>query len=120
MKIAIPLAGEDLQSKVDSRFGRAKHFMVFNDGDGSYSLIDNSQDLNATQGAGLQSATNVIEADATCVILTHCGPKAFNLLSSYDVKVYIAADMTAKEAIDQFKAGKLQKMEDADVEGHWV
>ena len=120
MKIVIPVSGEDLQAQVDSRFGRAKHFLVFNDADGSYSLIDNTQDLNATQGAGLQSATNVIESDAGCVILTHCGPKAFKLLSSYDIKVYVAADVTAKEALNMFKDGKLDKMEDADVEGHWV
>jgi predicted Fe-Mo cluster-binding NifX family protein len=120
MKIAIPVAGKELQSPIDSRFGRARQFLVFNDSDASYVLIDNEQDLNAAQGAGLQSASKVIEADAGCVILTHCGPKAFKLLASYDIKVYVAEDMTAEKALDMFKNGKLQEMKDADVEGHWV
>jgi len=120
MKIAIPVGEDNIQSPVDSRFGRATMFLVYNDEDLSSRFIENTQDLQATQGAGLQSATNVIEADATCVILTHCGPKAFKLLSSYDVEVYIAINMTAEKAIEEFKAGKLERMKDADVEGHWV
>lgn len=120
MKIAIPVSGSELQSAIDGRFGRAKQFLVFNDQDASYEIISNTQDLNATKGAGLQSAANVIEANAVSVILTHCGPKAFKLLTSYDVKVYVASDMTAKEALDLFKHGKLNQLKDADVEGHWV
>lgn len=120
MKIAIPVSGSELQSPIDCRFGRAKQFLVFNNQDETYDIIANTQDLNASKGAGLQSAANVIEADAVCVILTHCGPKAFKLLTSYDVKVYVASEMTAREALDLFRDGTLDRMKDADVEGHWV
>ena len=120
MKIAIPAKGPETESMIDSRFGRAPVFVIYDSEEKSISCVENVQNLNATQGAGLQSAKHVIDSGATVVIAAHCGPKAFTLLSQFDVCVYKAEDMSCETAIEMFENGTLPKMTSADVEGHWV
>ncbi len=120
MKIAITTSGDDLDARLDSRFGRAAGFIVFDLDQGSYEYIDNSQNLQAAQGAGIQSAQNVVNSGAQALITGHCGPKAFRVLASAGVKVYTTAAPTVAEALDQFRSGGLTECSSADVEGHWV
>lgn len=119
MKIACSIFGNNMDSPVERRFGRAARFMVIEIESGEYHLIDNTQNLNAEQGAGIQSAQNVINAGVKAVITGHTGPKAFNLLSSMNVDVYNVEDLTVKKAFELYKSGKLKRAEKADVEGHW-
>jgi predicted Fe-Mo cluster-binding NifX family protein len=120
MKIAITSDGTDLQSAVDSRFGRAKNFVIYDTEDKSVSVVDNVQNLNAMQGAGIQSAKTVIESGAKAVLTGNMGPKAFSLLNDNGVEMYINATGTIADAIDAFTKGSLKKISDANVEGHWV
>ena len=119
MKIAITSSGQSLDSQVDLRFGRAKGFIIYNLEDDSFEFFDNIQNLNAAQGAGIQAAQNVINQGVEAVITGHCGPKAFNLLSSENVKIFVGAAGTVQEAVLKFKNNELQEADSADVEGHW-
>jgi len=119
MKIAITSDGQKLDSQVDLRFGRAKGFIIYNLEDDSFEFVDNIQNLNAAQGAGIQAAQNVINQGVEAVITGHCGPKAFNLLTSEKVKIFVGAEGTVQEAVQKFKNNELQKADSADVEGHW-
>ncbi|NLV24355.1 MAG: dinitrogenase iron-molybdenum cofactor biosynthesis protein [Deltaproteobacteria bacterium] len=119
MKIAFSTSGENLDAPLDSRFGRAARFLVLDAEEGTFELIDNAQNLNAAQGAGIQSAENIIRAGADCLVSGHCGPKAFRVLQAAGVKIYNCTAATIAEALEQFKAGKLQAAAGADVEGHW-
>lgn len=47
--------GRQLSSLVDPRFWRAKYFMVVDTETGEFAAADNSQNLNAVQGAGIQA-----------------------------------------------------------------
>ena len=85
----------------------------------SFEVIDNQQNLNAAQGAGIQSAETVIRSGAKALLSGHCGPKAFRVLAAAGVKVYTSDAATVAEALEQFKAGKLEEAGNADVEGHW-
>ena len=120
MNIAITAQGEDLSAKIDPRFGRAKNFIVFNTENEEFAAIDNLQNLNAAQGAGIQSAQNVINTGSTALITGNCGPKAFRVLAAGKVKVYKAADGTVEDNIKKFKNNELEEMSDANVEGHWA
>jgi predicted Fe-Mo cluster-binding NifX family protein len=120
MKIAITSERTDLNSSVDTRFGRAKYFIIYDSETNTFSSIDNEQNLNAAQGAGIQSAQNVVNSEAECVITGHCGPKAFNVLNKANVKVYLTEGGTVKEALDAFTKGELKSTDGFDVEGHWV
>ncbi len=120
MKVAITTSGTTLDAQVDARFGRCKYFILADTEAGTFAVIDNEQNLNAAQGAGIQSAQTVVNQGAEAVITGHCGPKAFRTLQAANVKVYVGATGTVREALDAFKQGKLQATENADVEGHWV
>ena len=119
MKIAITTSGDNLASPMDSRFGRAVRFLVYDTDTKGLLLVDNSQNLNAAQGAGIQAAQTVAEAGANVVITGHCGPKAFRVLQAAGIAVYNCEAATVQEALGLFGEGKLLTASNADVEGHW-
>jgi predicted Fe-Mo cluster-binding NifX family protein len=119
MKIAISAQGLSSDSPVDMRFGRAKAFVIYDSDHSAYSSIDNEQNLQAAQGAGIQSAAAVVNAGCSALITGHCGPKAFMALAKAGVEVYGTTDSSVKDATEAFLAGKLTKFTGADVEGHW-
>ena len=119
MKIAFSTSGSDLSAPLDSRFGRAPKFLVYDLDNADFEVIDNQQNLHAAQGAGIQSAETVIRSGAKALLSGHCGPKAFRVLAAAGVKVYTSEAATVAEALEQFKAGKLEEAGNADVEGHW-
>ncbi len=120
MKIAISTSGTDLQAPLDQRFGRCAHFLLYDDDSGDFTLVENSQNLNAAQGAGIQAAKTVADSGAQAVISGHCGPKAFKVLDAAGIAVYPCQAASVAEALDLFKSGKLTAAANADVEGHWV
>ncbi|MBN1575214.1 MAG: NifB/NifX family molybdenum-iron cluster-binding protein [Chitinispirillaceae bacterium] len=119
MKIAVSAQEKSPQSPVDPRFGRAKCFMVYDEGTKTWDAIDNQQNLQAAQGAGIQSAATVVNAGCNVLISGHCGPKAFATLSKAQVAVYAVQGGTVEAAVEAYRSGTLKRLEDADVEGHW-
>ncbi len=120
MKIAITAYGESLADAVDSRFGRASKFMVYDLDKDTFEIVNNSQNLNAPQGAGIQAAQNVADLGVEAVITGHCGPKAFSVLKAAGIIVYNTEAKTIQEAIQLFKEGKLTNTGSPDVDAHWV
>jgi len=120
MKIVLTANGHDLNASLDSRFGRAANFLVYDTEDGSFSVLDNQQNLNAAQGAGIQAAQAVVASGAEILLTGHCGPKAFRVLQAAGVRTYTTGAATVTAALEEFKAGKLAEIQSADVEGHWV
>ena len=120
MKIVVTSQGSDLTSQVDPRFGRAKNFILVDTETDEFSVHDNTQSLNAAQGAGIQAGRTVVDLGAAAVITGNVGPKAFTTLQAGNVQVYPGASGTVKEAVEKFKAGQLQGAEKANVEGHWA
>jgi len=120
MKIVVTSQGANLDSPVDPRFGRAKHFLLVNTETMQATPHDNAQNLNAPQGAGIQAAQAVYNLGASAVVTGNVGPKAFTTLHAAGVAVYLGASGTVREAIEQFRSGRLQPAEAANVEGHWA
>ena len=120
MKVAITSQGPDMTSEVDPRFGRAKFFIVVNTDTGQFTSHDNTQNLNAVQGAGIQAAKNVVNLGAGAVITGNIGPKAFTALQTGDVKTYVGAAGSVSDAVERFKAGRLECVSKPHVEGHWM
>jgi len=120
MKLCVTSTGPSLESQVDPRFGRAAYFVIFDDDARTFEALENKQQLDAPQGAGVQSAAIVAKSGAQVVLTGNCGPKAFRVLDESKVAVYVGLDgMTVMEAIGQFTAGKLQPISQPNVEGHW-
>ncbi|MBN1437526.1 MAG: NifB/NifX family molybdenum-iron cluster-binding protein [Sedimentisphaerales bacterium] len=121
MKVAVTSSTPTMDSIVDPRFGRAKHFILIDTETGDFTVHDNTQNLNATQGAGIQAAQNVAELDAQAIITGNVGPKAFKTLTAAGVKIFLCPnDTTVQQAIDQLKSNQLKTIEQANVEGHWI
>jgi predicted Fe-Mo cluster-binding NifX family protein len=120
VKVAFTTSGKDLESPLDTRFGRAPGFLIYDVDSSTVEYIDNQQSLDAAQGAGIQAAETVVRSGAQVVVTGHCGPKAFRVLSAAGVKVYNTDQPTVAAALAAYKAGTLKPAESADVEGHWV
>lgn len=119
MIIAITSEGDTIDSQVDPRFGRAKFFLIYNDEYGKWEGVDNKQNFQAAQGAGIQAATTIAQKNCNVLITGHCGPKAFRALSAAGVAIYLCDSGTVKEVFEKFQKGELKKIDNADVEGHW-
>ena len=120
MKIALTTAGEDLKSPLDSHFGRAAKFVIYDLDSKTFEVVDNQQNLNAAQGAGIQSAETVARLGAKALVTGHCGPKAFRVLSAAGIKIFNTSAPTVAEALEEYRAGKLVQAASADVESHWA
>jgi len=120
MKIAVSSTGKDMESPIDPRFGRARQFILFDPDRGAFEVIDNSVNLNAAQGAGIQTAQRIADSGASVLISGNCGPKAFQVLSAAGVKVYTCEAKNVMEALALYNAGKLTEISSANVEGHWL
>ena len=120
MKIAFTTSGDSLAAPLDPRFGRAPGFLIYDDEADSLKSVNNEQNLNAAQGAGIQSALLLCKEDIDCVITGHCGPKAFQTVDAANIRVYPCKAETIEEAYAQLKAGELTAAESANAEAHWV
>ena len=120
MKIAITAQDKELSSEIDLRFGRAKWLIVVDTESGDFQAKDNAVNLNAAQGAGIQTGQNIANLGVEAVITGNVGPNAFKTLNAADIKIFLAEKQTVQEAIDSFKAGELKEVDQANVEGHWI
>ncbi|MFP4053826.1 MAG: NifB/NifX family molybdenum-iron cluster-binding protein [Phycisphaerae bacterium] len=120
MKIAVTAQDKQMTSPLDPRFGRAKYFLVVDTEGGEFTPVDNTQNLNAPQGAGIQSGRTVAGLGVEAVLTGHVGPKAFATLQAAGIKVYAGVSGTVAEAMEQYNAGALAESTDADVQGHWA
>ena len=120
MKIAITAQGEQMQSPVDPRFGRAKWFIVVDTDTGSFEAMDNKKNFDAAQGAGIQAGRNAAELGVEAVVTGNVGPKAFTTLNAAGIRVYTGAEGTVQDALDKFKTGALESAQGANVEPHWM
>jgi len=109
-----------LDSQVDGRFGRTKHFVIVDTDTDQVDAVDNAANLNAAQGAGIQAAQKVAGLGVTAVITGNVGPKAFAALRAGGISVFIGAGGSVRETIDQLKAGRLKQAEKPTAESHWV
>jgi len=120
MKIAITSAGNDLTAEIDPRFGRAENFIIINPETMEYNVVENTQNLNLPQGAGIQAAKTIVDNNAEVLITGNCGPKAFKILDKAGIKIIIGATGRIVDAVQQFKNDELKTTDSANVDGHWV
>lgn len=120
MKMAFTTTGNDLAAPLDSRFGRAAAFLVYDLDVDTFEIIENRQSLDAAQGAGIQAAETVARQGVDGVVTGHCGPKAFRVLSVAGIGVYNTDSPTVGEALKRFRDGELVQAATADSESHWV
>jgi predicted Fe-Mo cluster-binding NifX family protein len=119
MIIAVTAQGKDVKGDIDPRFGRAKYFLLVDSETMAFEMVENRQNLNLSQGAGIQAAQNVANHQPEVVLTGNCGPKAFKTLRAAGIKVVVGVSGTIEDAVQSYLRGELEHAKDANVEGHW-
>jgi predicted Fe-Mo cluster-binding NifX family protein len=119
MLVAVTSQGPAMDSEVDPRFGRARYFIVVDTETGGFEAHDNTENVGAAQGAGIQAARAIVDLQVQAVITGHVGPKAFEALRAGDVRTYVGAAGLVSEALDKLASGQLSSASSPDVAGHW-
>ncbi len=120
MKIAVTSTGDSLISDMDPRFGRAAYFIMVDSETLEYEVVENKQNLNLPQGAGIQAGKTLVNNRADVLLTGSCGPKAFAVLEQAGIEVCVNISGRVIDAVQQYKNGSHKAADSANVEGHWV
>ena len=83
-----------------------------------FEVLDNPN-VSAAGGAGIQTGQMIANAGVEAVITGNIGPNAFKVLDAAGIKVYTGATGTVKEAVEDYKAGKLSSSSSPNVEEYF-
>lgn len=111
LKIVFPASKDELDSKVDKRFGRCSYFLVV-DTDNMQSEVYENKYKSESQGAGISASQFLIKKDIDAVVASNIGPNAFNVLDSGDVDVYQFSG-NIKDGVEKFKGDELDRLNEA-------
>jgi predicted Fe-Mo cluster-binding NifX family protein len=106
MKILFTTSGKSLNSPLEPRFGRSPGFLVYDLDNGTFEAVENTN-VNAAQGAGIQTAQTVVRLGANTLVTGHCGPKAFQVLQAAGIPIFYSSAATVAEALAQHREGRL-------------
>ncbi|MBN2018677.1 MAG: 4Fe-4S binding protein [Sedimentisphaerales bacterium] len=118
MKIAVTSTGPTLDDTVESRFGRCRYFLVVDTDSMQFEAIENPN-ISLGGGAGIQSAQMMSEKGVSHVLTGNCGPNAFRVFGEVGVEVMVGVTGTVRQAIEQFKVGKLSSASAPNVQSHF-
>ena len=120
MKVAITASRGDLNSPVDRVFGRARYFVITDPEETNVEVLENSQNVNAAQGAGIQSARQIANKSVDVVLTGNVGPNAFRALDAVSIKVFqFESDvLTVRDALTAWKEGRLKEVKGPTAQGH--
>ncbi len=105
MKIAFTTKGINWDASMDSRFGRTKYFLIYDENKQDFSHLDNRDSENDAHGAGPKTAQKIFKLNPD-VLITGNGPggNASKVMEKGGIKIYIGAgNMTVKEAYEAYK-----------------
>ena len=112
MKIAFTSKGTTLDAAMDPRFGRTEYFLIYDEESGHIETFDNRDLAAEAHGAGPKASQRLAEFGPN-VLITGNGPggNAATVLERLGLDIYIGAgDMSVQEALNAYKAGKLEKV----------
>ncbi len=107
MKILIAAQGNNLDAKIDKRFGHSKFFIIFDTQAMDYKSIPNAVEGDAQVGLDI-----VIQEGIEAIITGNIGPNAFQKLQDIGIPVYVVRGVTVKEALAKIAGGELQPIDE--------
>ncbi len=117
MKIGISAAGPVLDSQIDPRYGRCPYFIIVDPDTMSFEAVENTGNLSSG-GAGIATAQLVAANGVEVLITGSCGPNACQVLAAANIKVITGVSGKVNEAIQAYKSGKLQPVDQPDMSAH--
>jgi predicted Fe-Mo cluster-binding NifX family protein len=111
MKICITAIDSKIDSKVDPRFGRCAYFLIFDEKLKLIKKIPNNAG-QAMRGAGITAAQIIADEKVDVIITGNVGPNAYGILSMSGIEIFCgASNLSIKQALKDYKDGKLQKVD---------
>ena len=107
MKVCVTSEGNNLDSKIDARFGRCQCFIIVDTDTLAFEAIQNPN-IESMGGAGVQSGQFVAATKVKAVLTGNVGPNAFQTLQSAGIDVITGISGTVKEAVEKYKNGGLK------------
>lgn len=117
MRICITAVSNNLDSQLDSRFGRSPWFIIVDPETLKFEALPNTA-LQSMHGAGIQAARLIAEKGVKAVISGNIGPNAYSALSSEGIAVITGASGPVKDIIERYNNGELKKIGSPTVKGH--
>jgi predicted Fe-Mo cluster-binding NifX family protein len=118
MKVAISATGPNLDAEVDPRFGRCQYFIIVDPETMEFEALENSNAM-AAGGAGISTAQTVASKGVEVVLTGNCGPNAYQTLSAAGIQVITGVVGRIRDAVESYKAGKLQSSLRPSVDAHF-
>jgi predicted Fe-Mo cluster-binding NifX family protein len=118
MKIAISATAPSLDAEVDPRFGRCQYFVILDLQTMQFEALENTN-IAASGGAGISTAQMIASKGVEVVLTGNCGPNAYQTLSAAGVKVVSGVTGKVRDAIETYKAGRLQPGAQPNVGSHY-
>jgi len=118
MKIAISADGPSLDAEVDPRFGRCAYFVIVDLETMQVEALENSSAM-AAGGAGISTAQMVASKGVQVILTGNCGPNAYRTLSAAGLKVISGVAGRIGDAVEAYKAGRLQPSAQPNVAAHF-
>ncbi|MEA1944208.1 MAG: NifB/NifX family molybdenum-iron cluster-binding protein, partial [Euryarchaeota archaeon] len=116
MKICVTSTGPTIDAPVDPRFGRCQYFVIVDSETMAYEAMPNPS-IGAPSGAGIQAAQSVANTGAQVVITGTVGPNATATLGAAGIRMVTGASGTVRDAVEQYKSGRLQAAPGAPAPG---
>ena len=110
MLILVGADGKNSESPVAKRFGHAEYFIVYDTVQESFESYENND-----EGHNHKNLEEFLDKGVEAFIVGNIGPHAFELINTPKSKIYLARQLTVKEAIDKFKKNELRLMEEPTV-----
>lgn len=112
MKILITAVGKDKSDDFDLRFGRCEYFQIIDTETDEFKVVENTG-KTSEHGAGVTASQQAIDEKVDVLITGHLGPNAFQILDDSDMELYSAKGGTVESVLQDYKGGKLEKIETA-------
>lgn len=90
IKIAVSSTGKDINSDVDSVFGRCSYFIIADIKNKKIVKVEAVKNTSAAKsgGAGISAAQFVAEKGVNAVVAGSIGPRALDVLNQFKIKTY--------------------------------
>lgn len=110
MQILIGSDGNNLQSLVSKRFGLSNYFIVYDSDSLTFDVFENSN-----QKINHENIVKLINKGVQVFLVGNIGPHAFEMIKSYNKKIFLARNMKIDEAIQRYLKGELKELSEPTV-----
>lgn len=118
MRICVTAQDDNLESKVDPRFGRCTYFIFVDADTMEFDAVKNEQ-AQAMGGAGVQAGQFVVDNNADVLLTGNIGPNGYQTLEAGNVEIITGVEGTVREAIERYKKEELKSSGGPSVDTHF-